>query len=192
MNFFVIFATAAAPILTTTFQNFIYLLVSLCKNKPQQNKNPKASDTLVRWLGGVGWGRGAELTSEIENVMEFQAVFVVIVVCVAKIFVLMFCFVLFCLFLSETCRERSFQDSCYNYSLGKFSYIPREDITITVHRTGTPGRFSVNMSWIPPSGNFDLLYTSWLDWRWLTRRPPVTFEQYGYSILKIVYLHACL
>ena len=95
MNFFVIFAAATAPILTTTFQNFIYLLVSLCKNKPQQNKNPEASDTLVRWLGGVGWGWGAELTSEIENVMEFQAVFVVIVVCVAKIFVLMFCFVLF-------------------------------------------------------------------------------------------------
>ena len=44
---------------------------------------------------GGGGGGGGGLTSGMRNVMKVQAVFVVIVVCVAKIFVLMFCFVLF-------------------------------------------------------------------------------------------------
>lgn len=38
--------------------------------------------------------------------------------------------------------------------------IPREDINLTLHRHSTDGGFSVNISWIHPTGKFDLLVSS--------------------------------
>ena len=82
--------------------------------------------------------------------------------CLIVLLFVLFLFVcLFVFFLNTgTCRSWKVEDHCFNISERNYTGVPEENITITVRPLGTTGRFYVNISWIPPPGNFNLLYTS--------------------------------
>lgn len=61
---------------------------------------------------------------------------------------------------TETCRRPNQHNPCYNSSDAKNLAVPREDINLTFHKHSTDGGFSVNISWIHPTGKFDLLVSS--------------------------------
>ena len=60
---------------------------------------------------------------------------------------------------TETCRRNGQHNPCFDIN-DTFLAIPKENINLTLHRLGTNGRFSVNISWILPPGKFELLVSS--------------------------------
>ena len=61
---------------------------------------------------------------------------------------------------TETCRRPNEHNPCYNISDAKSLAIPKKNISLSLHRHSTGGGFSVNISWIHPTGKFDLLVSS--------------------------------
>ena len=61
---------------------------------------------------------------------------------------------------TETCRRPNQHDRCNNIFHAEYLAIPRENISITLHSPSTDGGFYLNISWIHPTGKFDLLVSS--------------------------------
>ena len=105
------------------------------------------------WFDRKKKGKGEKIVWGIANVVSNSSIksFLLLPMFVADIFVFFE--------NTETCRRNGQHNPCFDIN-DTFLAIPKENINLTLHRLGTNGRFSVNISWILPPGKFDLLVSS--------------------------------